>query len=445
MRSHGKSIILVLCLFVLSSLTGTPLWAVSLSPELVDKLKEEGRLQEWAVKADSARQRGVWQANANPPLAAKRAFTAVDAIDTVMAVVIMVDFDDKIHSRSTSEFDNLLFSKGFVLPTGSMRDFFWENSYGTFEVIGDVMGWYRMPQDYVYYTCTYGENGFGPYPYNAQKLVEDAVNAADPYVNFADYDRDGNGFVDALFVVHAGPGAEENGNPCDIWSHRWVTNGYVYVDGVRVYDYSMEPEIRAGGSLVDIGVFCHEFGHMLGLPDLYDTDYSSSGLGRWSLMAGGSWNNGGRTPAHFDAWSKSKLGFSTPVQLSSNQTDVEILQAETSPVSYRLWTSGSGGSQYFLLENRQRIGFDSYLPGDGLLIYHVDETKTGNSQEWCPGGTAYQHYKVALEQADGSFGLEGCYGSADNGNSSDPFPGYQNKRSFDDTTYPGSRNYYDSP
>jgi M6 family metalloprotease-like protein len=438
---------IALLLFALTSIlvVAGQLRAVSLSPDLLNRLRNEGRLQEWGEKMRLAREKGVWQANRNPPLDRRGPLTVQADIDTVRALVIAVDFDDNVRSRSTEEFDTLLFSNGFVLPFGSMRDFYWENSYGAFEVIGDVVGWYRMPEDYVYYTCTFGEHGFGPYPYNAQKLVEDAVNAADPYIDFTDYDRDGNGFVDALFVVHAGPGTEETGNPCHIWSHRWVTNGYIYLDGVKVYDYSMEPETRIGGALVDIGVFCHEFGHVLGLPDLYDTDYSSSGLGRWSLMAGGSWNNGGKSPAHFDAWSKYRLGFSSVSQLSSNQTDVEILQAETSPLSYRVWNSGAGGSQYFLVENRQRIGFDSHLPGEGLLIYHVDESKSGNSQEWCPGAGPYQHYKVALEQADGSFGLEACYGSGDNGNGSDPFPGYQDRRSFDDSTAPASRDYYDNP
>jgi M6 family metalloprotease-like protein len=443
MLSQWKRNVLLISFLSLLAAVPAHVWAVSLSPELVERLRSEGRLEEWTTRADRARERGVWEAGANPPVLTKSPLTGTQ-IDTVRAIVILVDFEDNLHTRNPAEFDTLLFSKGFILPTGSMRDFFWENSYQGFEVIGDVVGWYRMPQDYVYYTCTVGENGFGTYPYNVQKLVEDAVAAADPFVDFADYDRDGNGFVDAVFVVHAGPGAEETGNDCHIWSHRWVTNGYLYVDGVKIFDYSMEPERRAGGTLVDIGVFCHEFGHVLGLPDLYDTDYSSSGLGRWSLMAGGSWNNSGRTPAHFDAWSKYKLGFVSVERLTSNETDVEIPQVETSPAVYRLWTSGALGSQYFLVENRQRTGFDTYIPGEGLLIYHVDEAKSGNTQEWCPGSPASMHYKVALEQADGFFGLEGCYGGATSGDGADPFPGSHNKRAFDDTSAVDSRDYYDN-
>lgn len=416
------------------------LQAVSLSPELVAKLRSEGRLQEYVAKARAAREKGVWQPNPNPPLFRKASGT--DQVDTIRAIVLLVDFDDSEHSRAREEFDTLLFSKGFLYPTGSMRDFYWENSYGTFEVIGDVAGWFRMPEDNVYYACTDGEHGFGPYPANAQGLVEDAVYAADPLVNFADYDADGDGLVDALFVVHAGPGAEETGNVCHIWSHRSATYDFIPVDGVEVYDYSMEPETRSGGGLVDMGVFSHEFGHVLGLPDLYDYDYSSEGVGNWSMMAGGSWNNDGRTPAHFEAWSKYKLGFSSVDQLLSSQTDVEILQAETSPVSYRLWTSGAGGLEYFLVENRQKTGFDSYLPGEGLLIWHVDESAGSNSEEWCPEDPPTPHYRVALEQADGLYGLEGCWGSAGRGDGGDPFPGLWGKRDFDDTTLVSSRDYY---
>jgi immune inhibitor A len=121
---------------------------------------------------------------------------------------------------------------------------------------------------------------------------------------------------------------------------------------------------------------------------------------------------------------------------------VPIIQIETSPKAYRLWTNGQTGSQYFLVENRQKTLFDRYLVEEGLLIYHVDESVSGNTHEWCPGSPPSPHYKVALEQSEGRFNLEGCYGYPTNsGDRGDPFPGYYGKLVFDSTTTPGSRNY----
>ncbi len=430
----------LLPLFLLLALS-FDVYGVSLSPEVVEKLREEGRLEEWIRQANLAREKGVWAPNPNPPLKFSKDGSLVT--DTLKPIVICVDFDDNVHIHNAAEFDSLLFTKDFVFPTGSFRDYYLENSYGKLDIVGGVSGWYRMPQLYSYYVN--GQAGLGSYPRNAQKLAEDAVDAADPYVNFADHDYDGDGEVDGLIIVHAGPGREETGSDNDIHSHKWVMSHSVWKDGVYMYTYNMNPEIHPGGALVDMGVFGHEYGHTLGLPDLYDTDYSSEGLGDWSMMAGGSWNNGGKTPAHFDAWCKSKLGFSEVDRLMENRTDVEILQAETSPVSYRLWTSGQIRSQYFLVENRQKVGFDKYLPGHGLLIYHVDENMGTNSGEWCPGDAATPHYKVALEQADGFFDLEGCYGSPNEGDAGDPYPGWYDKRAFDDTTTPNSREYNGDP
>ena len=431
----GRRILVSIFFISVFIFTSVYIWGVSLSPELVEKLKKEGKLEEWTYRFQIAQQKGVEQPNPQPPLLGRKAAT----VDTLKPVVICIDFDDNPHSHDTSEFSTLLFSEGFTYPTGSMRDFYRENSFEQLELLGGVTGWHRMPQLYSYYVA--GQNGFGSYPNNAQKMAEDAVDAADPYVNFADYDYDQDGWVDALVVVHAGMGAEETGSDNQIWSHAWVMSTVLIRDGVSLYSYNTDPEIRNGGVLVDMGVFGHEFGHTLGLPDLYDGDYSSNGMGDWTMMAGGSWNNGGRTPACFDGWCKYKMGWTSPIWLTSNQTNVEILQAETTPLSYRLWTSGAGGSQYYLVENRQRTGFDRFIPGDGLLIYHVDEAAQGNSQEWCPGDPPSPHLKVALEQADGMYHLENCYNNLNSGDFGDPYPGSSNKRAFDDTTRPGSHDY----
>jgi immune inhibitor A len=437
MRSNVNKILL--SIFFLFLILDFDLYAVSLSPEVVEKLKKEGKLEEWVKRSNLAREQGLDQPSLNPPIKFGKSGSLVT--DTLKPLVICVDFSDKVHSHDTSEFSLLLFSKDFAFSSGSMRDFYLENSYGKLDLVGGVTGWYRMPQPYSYYV--WGNNGLGSYPNNAQKLAEDAVDSADAHLNLSDYDHNHDGWVDALIIVHAGPGAEETGSDDDIWSHSGFMSITFNKDGVKLHEYIMGPEI-SGDGLAKMGVFAHEFGHTLGLPDLYDNDYSSEGLGNWSVMARGSWNNEGKTPAHFDAWCKYKLGFSQVDRLRENRTNVDILQAETSPISYRLWNLGGGGTQYFLVENRQKTGFDSYLPGEGLLIYHVDEVWSNNN-EWCPGDTASPHYKVALEQADGGFELEGCYGSPNRGDGGDTFPGWDNKPAFEDTTTPSSRDYYNNP
>ncbi len=419
-------------------------WIVGLSAapptrEVAEKLRQEGKLQEWTELWESAAQRGMY--DPNPAFALRLAKRSTGDVDTLRPLVICVEFTDNSHSYNTDTLEWLLFSRGFSVPTGSFRDYYQENSYGQHDPQGGVYGWVSAPQPYTYYTNY--QYGLGSYPRNAQGLVENVLAAVDPYLNFQDYDYDGDGYLDGLMIVHAGPGAEETGNVGHIWSHRWSITQQIR-DNVKINSYTMQPEKHGGGGLIDIGVFCHEWGHDLGiLWEEYDTDYSSDGLGDWSVMAIGCFNDDGKSPAHHSAYCKYVLGWTDVVNVTSNMTDVEILQAETSPVTYRLWSSGSMGDRYFLVENRQKTSFDSHLPGEGLLIYHVDQTKGTNDLEWCPGDAASNHFKVALEQADGRFTLEGCNDSPNGGDGNDPFPGSWNKRAFDDTTTPGSRDYDD--
>ncbi len=416
--------------------------AVSLRPDVVEKLRKEGRLQEWIDRWQSAAERGMYeQTPVQMARLAKRSFAGVD---TLRPLVLCVDFSDNVHTFDTDTLDWLLFTTDFAVPTGSFREYYLENSYGKHDPQGAVYGWVRVDSSYDYYTA--GAHGLGSYPRNAQRLVEDALAKANPYVNFANFDYDGDGWIDGLMVVHAGPGAEETGDPGDIWSHRWAVDTDLW-DGVFISSYTMQPEKHGNGSLIDIGVFCHEWGHDLGIHwEEYDTDLSTDGLGYWTVMAMGCFNNNGATPAHHSAYCKYFLGWSEVNTLGSNQTDVEIIQAETSPVSYRLWTAGSPLNEFFMVENRQKTGFDSNLPGSGLLIYHVDTYKLGNDDEWCPGDDPSTHLKTAIEQADGLWELENCpgYTSPDRGDGNDPFPGFLVKRAFDDTTTPSSRDYYDN-
>jgi immune inhibitor A len=417
---------------ILLAIAAGPAMAVAFRPDVLASLRAEGRLASVVAADRHARERGL-----DTPAATARGWLVHDpgkrVIPDRQAVVILVDFSDKPANQSTyppAHYDGMLFSVSSY-PGGSMRDWYLENSYGQFNVTGATTVWLRMPQTYAYYVD--GQAGFGTYPHNAQKLVEDAVAAADPFIDFSQFDNDGpdgipnsgddDGVVDALFVVHAGPGRETTGSNNDIHSHAWNVANPMTVDGVIANSYSTEPEDGRRG------VFGHEFGHVLGLPDLYDTDYSSSGVGDWCMMSGGSWGGGGLTPVHFLSWCKARLGFLDPTTPRMNQAATAIQQVETNPQAYKLWTGGYPDSQYFMVENRQRTGSDVSLPGSGLLVTHIDETVGGNSDE--------NHPLVAIEQADGLFQLEHAQGS----NAGDPWPGSAVNRNFTDTSTPNSRDY----
>lgn len=356
------------------------------------------------------------------------------------ALLILVQFSDKPAQVVATSFDNLIFGAG----SGTMRDYFRKVSYNTLDVITvnlpSTIAWQSAAQTYAYY-CN-AQNGLGAYPQNTQHLVEDVVQMVNPTVDFSQYDNDGNGTVDALFIVHAGPGAEYTGSGNDIWSHAWSTYYTQYVDGVAVSRYSTEPEYWSTPGDMTIGVYAHELGHAaFGLPDLYDTDGTSEGLGRWSLMASGSWNGtgpGGNYPAFPDAYTHIQMGYALSSTVATNVNSVPIANIENNQFVYRLWTDGAAGSQYFLVENRQMTGYDTYLPGSGLAIFHVDEAVSSNQNEWYPGHTASGHYKVALEQADGNWNLEKKNNRGDAG---DSYPGSSGKTSFSASTVPDSKNY----
>jgi immune inhibitor A len=353
-------------------------------------------------------------------------------------LTVIVDFSDNPASVPAADFDTLIYAD----VNGTVHNYYKEVSYSTLSLtspsLPSAIGWVRAPQTYAYYVDN--NYGLGSYPHNTRKLVEDIVDAIDDSVDFLQFDNDGNGYVDGLIVVHAGPGAEFTGSPNDIWSHKWGISPREK-DGVYISTYSMNPEYWSTPGDITIGVYCHELGHVFGLPDLYDTDGSSFGIDDWSVMAGGSWNGPsymGGSPAHPDAWSRIFLGFVTPTVQAYDDTGINIPRVETNATIYKLWTDGSPTNEYFLVENRQKTGYDSYIPGDGLLVWHIDDDKSGNTDEWWPGSGNPSHYKVALVQADNLWELEKQIGYADH---ADPFPGSTDNRNFSGATSPNSNSY----
>jgi len=414
---------------------------VSMNPDTMEKLRKEGCLEQVLQVLMRAKEQnaaaGIPLDRDYSPTALKNGTAAgvnrTAITGTRKALVLLADFSDETAQVSYSSFTSMLFGDG-----NSMKKYYQEVSRNQFTLTGEVSQWFRVPQTSTYYAGT--SNGIGnDYPHNARKLVEDLVTLADPYIDFSQYDNKSTGYVDALFVIHAGRGAEVSASTTDIWSHQWSISSKL-VDGVRVSEYSIEPEYEYTPGDLSIGVFCHEYGHVLGLPDLYDTDYTSRGLGKWCLMASGSWNGGGDSPAWPSAWCRVYLGWETPVIPINNLKDYTLNPVETGGPVVKLWSNTTTESQYFLLENRSTSGYDTGLPGSGLMIYHVDNSVyTSNENEWYSGHTTSGHYLVALEQADGLFHLEK---KLNTGDTNDPWPGVAGGyQTFNGISSPDSKFY----
>ena len=360
-------------------------------------------------------------------------------------LAILVQFSDKPAQVSATFFDNLLFGTG----AATVRGYYREVSYGLLDIVTvnlpSSIGWLTAPQTYSYYVN--GQSCLGSYPRNCQRLTEDLVALVNPAVDFSRYDNNGDGYVDTIFVIHAGTGAEvRGGSPNIIWSHSWWTYNEPYVDGVYVGSYTTEPEFWFSPGDMTHGVYVHELAHAFGLPDLYDIDDSSKGVGDWSLMAGGSWNGYlGNSPAHPDAWSRVYLGFNPVVDISGYHGLISVPNVEQNRDNAIYRFRSGRANEYWLLENRQKIGSDVALPGSGLLIWHVDDNLPGSNKYECKQvhnylcAAATQHFRVALEQADGALHLE--YGM-NQGDTGDPFPGSTGKTAFTFTSNPNSTSYY---
>ena len=355
-------------------------------------------------------------------------------------LAVLVKYSDKNSSVATTFFDSLVFDT----LGATVRDFFSEVSYSQIDLVTvnlpSTFGWRTAPQTYAYYVN--GENGVGAYPTNCQKMVEDVVDQIDPLVDFSVYDNNGDNYVDVLLVIHAGSGAERTSSPDDIWSHKWGINPRLK-DGVYISTYTTQPEYWTAPGDMTIGVYAHELGHGFGLPDLYDIDNSSKGVGRWCLMAYGGWNGtSGSSPAHPCAWSRIQMGFASSTNVSGILLNQAIPNVEQGGPIYRLWTSGAANPEYFLVENRQKIGYDLELPSSGLLVWHIDDGKSSllnpNDQEWYPGLPATNHCLVALEQADGYYELEH---DVDAGDTGDPYPGSTSNTAFNDAATPSANAY----
>jgi M6 family metalloprotease-like protein len=318
-------------------------------------------------------------------------------------------------------------------PTGSVKDYFLKNSFNKFELDSFIAPWVVLPNTEKYYA-----NGDSGLTTLSHTMIQDALIALqNKNFDFTPFDADNDGNIDAIGFFHSGYAAEFKGTDeygtfyvDRIWSHSWslfsLPGGkWTSTSGKSVTKYHISSSFweTSGTNIARIGVIVHETAHFFGLPDLYDTDKSGGeGVGKWCLMGSGSWGFDSTQyyPSHLSAWSKIQVGWVTPTVITSAGT-YTTRQACTNPDVFKI-SKNFPSKEYLLIENRQKCSFDEKIPGPGLAVFHVDDSKTDNDNEGFPGQADWpqngNHYQVALLQADGLYDLEK---GKDRGDSTDLF------------------------
>lgn len=353
---------------------------------------------------------------------------AKHAYDNFRGLVILVEFNDMKFSRDDyKEIMNDMINKkdytGYDNEqfTGSMRDYFYDNSNGKFDPQFDIAGPYTV--------------NYSQYDGNdkARTIMEAAVDSADVDVNFKNYDCDGDGTVDVIYFIFAGYASNFSGNDKRlIWPHKTALINYYVWDGHQ-FGKIVKDDVNLGAcacstemygwvnnpstlKINGIGTICHEFSHVLGLPDFYVTDYSHNNHpGDWSVMAGGNDNNYGRDPVGYSLYERWAVGFCEEPETINTVSDYTLPPLFQDQKGYRINTPNE--NEFFLLENRQKDLFkwDKYLPGSGMLVFRVDRSdlKPWNENK-VNNDSTHLYYKLIRARGDN--------GNASN--SDDVFPFY---------------------
>lgn len=352
-------------------------------------------------------------------------------------LAILVEFSNKSFTLTNprQQFYDQLNKRGYndSGATGSVKDYFVDSSNGLFVPDFDVFGPVKLSHPYSYY----GEDTKSMIDEKAFEMVIEACTLLDDQIDFTQYDRDHDGLIDNVYIFYAGYGQADGGSAETVWPHSWdvIDAGRTfYYDGVRLGHYACSSELRDGrGSTISgIGVFCHEFSHVLGLPDLYAVSYNSSFTpGAWSLMDSGSYNNDSWTPPYMSGYERYALGWVEPKVLEepANVTLKHITESKGFYDVYMIKTDKN--DEYFIFENRQLNGWDTYLPGHGMLAWHIDYNETiwdGNVVNNTPS-----HQYVDIEEADNDPSYYSIPG--------DVFPGTSNVTSFTDETSPSMKTW----
>ena len=336
-------------------------------------------------------------------------------------LLVLINYSDKQFTYGNDYFEAMMnqrnytgyySSNGYFVPcTGSARDYYYDNSMGLFDPEFDVVG--PVPVNYTS-TTPQGYNNVGD-------IFVSAIDAIDPYIDFSQYDGDGDGIVDMIYFVVAGYTANFSGNNSGyLWPHQFYMYYYTsdLYDGVYLGRYSCSGEIYGweyyGYTDPDgIGTIVHEFTHALGIMDLYDTDYDENGAAndpdRWDVMSGGSYLNNSRTPSGFSIWERYRLGFADIEEISEIGTGYTLEPVNTSNTGY--WMQTPNDNEFFLFENRQNTGWDAYLPGHGMLVTRVEFDQNKWNHNTINVDASHMYYELLRA------------GNEQGSNASDPFPG----------------------
>ncbi|MBR5084395.1 MAG: M6 family metalloprotease domain-containing protein [Prevotella sp.] len=387
----------------------------------------------------------------NKRMAARKAKGASSFTGQKKGIIILVNYQDVAMNPANNQtlWNRVANEVNFQYGEfkGSMRDYFYDQSDGVFELDFDVVGPYTVSQNRSYY----GGNNYQGDDKKPASMVSEACQQADADVNFADYDWDGDGEVDQVYVVYAGKGEADGGPSSSIWPHEWSLSsagyygdgsGALHLDGVKIDTYACGPELDgSSGRIAGIGTMCHEFSHCLGYPDFYDTDYSGGqGMGNWDLMDSGSYNGNSYQPSGYTGYERWVAGWKTPITLSAD-TQVSAMQPINQGGDFYIIYNKANQNEYYLLENRQKVGWDASLPGKGLLIIHVDynESAWASNQPnddpshqrmtWIPADNEYQY---TVYQGTKYYSFEGM--------TNDTYP-YGSVNAFNKNTTPAAKFY----
>lgn len=293
---------------------------------------------------------------------------------TRTALVILMEFIDQPFQKDKTDFEALFNEEGYSEDgaQGSVYDYFSWASHGQLQFYCDIVGPCKTKQPMTYYGKNSPLTSADSNPY---ALFQEAIEYASSLINLADYDSNGDGYVDNVHIIFSGYGEEAGAPSSAIWSHE-MTFEPIMVQDMIIDRYSCAPELRgnSGSGISRIGPHCHEMGHALGTMDYYDTDYDTGGYypgtGEWDIMASGSWNNEGISPANFNPYVRIyNFGWEEAKTLPTDEYAIIEPSNKAQGHIYRIDTPIEG--EFYLIENRDYISFDSSLPDEGLHIYHI--------------------------------------------------------------------------